>query len=194
MATKPRQLATLVILIVLLAVLAVAQKDRLRWSPSSEQAAASTTAARPSGPRDAATTSPQAPDDGTVRLDDLGSPRPAPEQAQRNPFRFESPRVASPSIPDETIAPERLAVPTRDVPIGPPSPPPITLKFIGLVDAPGQTARIAVLSDGRNVFHGREGDIIDGRYRILHIGAESIEMMYVDGQGRQVIRLSGGGA
>ena len=68
------------------------------------------------------------------------------------------------------------------------------LKFIGLVDAPGQTARIAVLSDGRNVFHGREGDIIDGRYRIVRIGAESIEMTYVDGQGRQVIRLSGGGA
>ena len=39
--------------------------------------------------------------------------------------------------------------------------------------------------------HGKEGDIIDGRYRILKIGTESIEMAYVDGRGRQTIRLTG---
>jgi hypothetical protein len=76
----------------------------------------------------------------------------------------------------------------------PSGPPPIPLRFIGLVDAPGaQSPRLAVLSDGRNVFHGREGDIIDGRYRIVRIGVESIEMSYVDGRGRQTIRLSGSG-
>jgi hypothetical protein len=56
--------------------------------------------------------------------------------------------------------------------------------------APG-AAKIAILSDGRNVVHGREGDIIEGRYRILRIGAESIEMAYVDGRGRQTLRLTG---
>ena len=39
--------------------------------------------------------------------------------------------------------------------------------------------------------HGKEGDIIDGRYRILKIGTESIEMAYPDGRGRQTIRLTG---
>ena len=39
--------------------------------------------------------------------------------------------------------------------------------------------------------HGKEGDIIDGRYRILKIGTESIEMAYLDGRGRQTIRLTG---
>jgi len=78
-------------------------------------------------------------------------------------------------------------------PIGLPPPPPIALKFIGTVEAPRQSAqKIAVLSDGRNVFHGREGDIIEGRFRILRIGAESIEMAYLDGRGRQTIRLTGG--
>ena len=47
----------------------------------------------------------------------------------------------------------------------------------------------AVLRDDRGVYHGREGDIIEGRYRILKIGAESIELAYVDGRGRQTIRL-----
>ena len=78
-------------------------------------------------------------------------------------------------------------------PVGPAPPPPIVLKFIGTVEAPGRSAqKIAVLSDGRNVFHGREGDIIEGRFRILRIGAESIEMAYLDGRGRQTIRLTGG--
>jgi hypothetical protein len=48
-----------------------------------------------------------------------------------------------------------------------------------------------VLSDGKATMHGRDGDIIDGRYRIVKIGVESIEVTYVDGRGRQVIRLTG---
>jgi hypothetical protein len=48
------------------------------------------------------------------------------------------------------------------------------------------------LSDGKaRVTQGKEGDIIDGQYRLVKIGAESVEMTYVDGRGRQVIRLTG---
>lgn len=65
------------------------------------------------------------------------------------------------------------------------------LKFIGLVDAPAQGGKLAVLSDGRSVFYGHEGEVIDGRFKIVRIGVESIEMMYADGRGRQTIRLSG---
>lgn len=65
------------------------------------------------------------------------------------------------------------------------------MRFIGLVEAPEQAQKIAILSDGRGVYQGREGDIIEGRYRILKIGVESIEMAYVDGRGRQTIRLTG---
>jgi hypothetical protein len=49
-----------------------------------------------------------------------------------------------------------------------------------------------VLSDGRDQFYGREGDIIDGRYRIVRIGVESVDMTYVDGRGARRIPLSGG--
>ena len=81
------------------------------------------------------------------------------------------------------------------MPAGPPPPPPlppIPLKFIGIVEAPTHGEKIAVLSDGRNApFYGTEGAIIEGRYRILKIGAESIELAYADGRGRQTIRLTG---
>ena len=49
-----------------------------------------------------------------------------------------------------------------------------------------------MLSDSKGlVVHGAEGAIIDGRFRILSIGAESIEIAYADGRGRQTLRLSG---
>ena len=41
------------------------------------------------------------------------------------------------------------------------------------------------------IVNGKEGDIIDGRYRLLKIGVESADLAYVDGRGRQSIRLSG---
>jgi hypothetical protein len=79
------------------------------------------------------------------------------------------------------------------VPTGPPPPPPILLRFIGVIDLPSPEGRMAILSDGRGgpPVPGKQGDIIEGRYRLLRVGADSIEMEYLDGRGRQTIRLSG---
>ena len=77
------------------------------------------------------------------------------------------------------------------VPAGPPPPPPIALKFIGVVER-ANGVKWAVLSDGKSApQHGKEGDVIDGRYKIVKIGTESIELTYVDGRGRQTVRLTG---
>ena len=38
----------------------------------------------------------------------------------------------------------------------------------------------------------REGDVVDGRYRLLKVGVTSIVMAYLDGQGQQIIPLTGG--
>lgn len=115
-------------------------------------------------------------------------------ESQRNPFRFQSRRApAAPAVPRPSAPPPPPPVSTGpSVQAGPPAPPPIPLRYIGVVEAPSQAGRIAMLSDGRgNVFHGREGDIIEGRYRILRVGPESAELAYLDGRGRQTIRLSG---
>jgi hypothetical protein len=83
--------------------------------------------------------------------------------------------------------------PPAPVPTGPPTPPPpprITLKFIGTLDRKGE--KWAILSDatGRTDY-AKEGQEIQGRYRILKIGVESIDIAYLDGTGRQTIRLTG---
>ncbi|MCC7417199.1 MAG: hypothetical protein IT176_08650 [Acidobacteria bacterium] len=121
-----------------------------------------------------------------VRLETLAGERTAPGAGGRDLFRFK-PRAAPP--PSEPARP----APMRPEPAGPPAAAPvqpIALKFIGIIDRGGQ--RIAVLSDSAgHVDYGAEGAIIGGRYRVLKIGVESIEMAHLDGRGRQVIRLTG---
>ncbi|MBZ5547555.1 MAG: hypothetical protein LAO22_06265 [Acidobacteriia bacterium] len=49
-----------------------------------------------------------------------------------------------------------------------PPPPPITLKFFGFANKPGEAKKV-FLVQGEDVFIAGEGDIVDRRYRILHI-------------------------
>jgi hypothetical protein len=127
----------------------------------------------------------EAPD---VHLQALNEGRPKPNPGGRDLFRY---RMKPPPPPPP---PPRLPVgpqPPPPPPV-PPPPPPIALKFIGVIDMPPPAKRVAVLSDGRgSPVYGHEGDTVLGQYRILRIGAESIEMSYLDGRGRQTIRLSG---
>lgn len=127
----------------------------------------------------------EAPD---VHLQALNEGRPRPNPGGRDLFRY---RMKPPPPPPP---PPRLPVGPQPPPPppGPPPVPPIALKFIGVIDMPVPDKRVAVLSDGRGApVYGHEGDTVLGQYRILRIGAESIEMSYLDGRGRQTIRLSG---
>jgi len=128
---------------------------------------------------------------GDVRLEALDRDDDSQSTPSRDVFRFEGRRVASAPVPQPS---PRVPVeqPTPEVPTGPPPPPPIPLRYIGYLDPEGEVPRVAVLSDGRgNVFNGKEGDVIEGRYRVLRIGNDSADLIYVDGRGRQTIRLSG---
>jgi hypothetical protein len=128
-----------------------------------------------------------------VHLESLEAEWPKPGGVERNLFRFRPkappPPPPAPPRPTQPVMP---AQPVTPVPQGPPPLPPIALKFIGIIESPTSSRKIAVLSDGRNPpFQGEEGAIIEGRYRILKIGVESIEIAYADGRGRQTIRLTG---
>ena len=125
-----------------------------------------------------------------VKLDALTASREQPNPTQRNPFRFQ--QKAAPPPPPSPAAPPAGQGPTPPpVPAGPPPLPPIPLKFIGVLTR-ANGVKWAVLSDGKSApQHGREGDVIDGRYRIVKIGTESIELTYVDGRGRTTVRLTG---
>jgi hypothetical protein len=68
----------------------------------------------------------------------------------------------------------------------------ITLKFIGVIDMPPPAQRGSGAQRWpRRRPYGHEGETVLGQCRILPDWAESIEMSYLDGRGRQTIRLSG---
>lgn len=184
MGTERRQQILLGALLLVLAIVAYRV-----WARTSVEPASSSNA-KAAAPRSAHAAPPAvtAPD---VHLRELEDEKPKPASGERNLFRFRP--KAPPPPPPRAVGPEQSVNPTP-APTGPPPPPPpapIALKFIGILESSGQPEKIAILSDGRSVFHGREGDIIEGRYRIVRIGVESIEMAHLDGRGRQTIRLSG---
>jgi hypothetical protein len=112
--------------------------------------------------------------------------------ASRNPFRFGEPPPPPPPPPRPVVQapPPPPPQPVVQAPPQPVGPPQIPLKFVGVMQLPNGT-KVAALTDGRGTLTGREGDVIDGRYRIVRIGVESIVMEYVDGKGRQTIPLRG---
>ena len=136
----------------------------------------------------------QTPPFAGVNLEALESERPEPDEGTRNPFRFKQPPPQAP-LPTTGGKPSTPLTPPTPVETGPPQPPPpprIMLKYIGDVADPLKAgAKIAILTDGRNVFQGREGEVIEGRYRIMRIGVESVDLAYLDGRGRQTIRQTG---
>jgi hypothetical protein len=175
---------------ILLGVLAIVLVGVLVWTMGGGEEDPASSPAAPSNPARRATAGAANTDVVELKLEALKGQREELREAERNPFRFRpKPPPPPPAVTRPLARPDVVAAP---VPTGPPPPPPIPLRFIGFVDAAGPTGRVGILSDGRgNVFQGKEGDIIEGRYRVLRVGTDSAELVYLDGRGRQTIRLSG---
>jgi hypothetical protein len=80
---------------------------------------------------------------------------------------------------------------TISLPPAPPPPPPINLKFFGFANKPGEAKRI-FLVQGEDVFIAGEGDIVDRRYRVVHISNTAVEMEDVLNNNKQSIPLTPG--
>jgi hypothetical protein len=72
----------------------------------------------------------------------------------------------------------------------PPPPPPITLKFFGFANRPGETKKVFLSSQAEDVFIAAEGDIVDRRYRIVHISPTSVDVEDVLNNNRQSLPLT----
>src|SRR5919197_4275595 len=188
---RRRQLLLVVLAVVLLAVV------YRQWPatapaparPSNQQGTAGT-----SGTARGRTGRAQAPAQTTdVHLEALSAERPKPEPTERNLFRFrEKHPPPQPPAPGGGTAPKTNDNP--ELPVGPPPPPPlppITLKCFGYIGKPAGGPKIVTCTDGNGPPQSvAEGQLVLGRYRILKIGEESIEVAYADGRGRQTIRIT----
>jgi hypothetical protein len=104
----------------------------------------------------------------------------------RNIFSTDSVPVDIPK-PIASARPKPV-VPVYTPPPGPPPPPPIDLKFFGTAtSANGQ--RQAFLLHGQDVFLASEGDIVQRRYRVVGVLANSILVEDMPNNYRQTLPL-----
>ena len=120
-----------------------------------------------------------------LNLDRLKTTGRALGESERDPFRF---RPKAPPPVQRVQQPPPVFVPQE--PAGPPPIPQIPLRVYGTGLVGGKW--IAAFRDERgNVFSGKEGDVLEGRYRLLRVGRDSIDIEYIDGRGRQTLRVTG---
>jgi len=129
---------------------------------------------------------PTAPLDPTLRTDLLKNSEGAEYRGSgRNIFEAQA-----------TPPPQPVREVVKQQPIGPqlppqPPPPPIPLKFFGFANKPGEPKSI-FLANGDAIFIGREGDIVNRRYKILRIQSNQVEIEDVLNNNRQTIPLTQG--
>jgi hypothetical protein len=106
----------------------------------------------------------------------------------RNIFSANSAPVELP----KPIAPVRTGALQRpgmaSIPSGPPPPPPIDLKFFG-TDTSANGVRTAFLLHDDDVFLASNGDIVQRRYKVLSVAANSILVEDMSNNHRQTLPL-----
>ena len=173
---RTRQLVLLAVLAVVVAALAWSQ-----WggSPAGIPGTTSNTQVPPAG-------GPLGPLPEALRLASLDEEA-GPLGSTRNPFRFGQP----PAPPRAEIPPPPMPPPPPPVPVDT-GPPPIPLELVALWNLP-DGRRVASLRNPqtKTTFLAAEGEIVDGRYKLVAIQERSVIVTYLDGSGRRTIPLSG---
>ena len=129
-----------------------------------------------------------------VRLDSLEAVSTLTD-AGRNPFVF----GARQAVPESSPGTSFLTTPqpwSPPIDPGPPvsqGPPPIDLRLTGLsvVEAGGRTLVTLKNPATNGLYQAFEGDIVDGRYRVVKVGVQSVVVSYLDGSGIRTLPLGG---
>jgi hypothetical protein len=105
----------------------------------------------------------------------------------RNIFSASSAPIDIPK-PIAPVRPKGPVVPVVVAPVGPPPPPPIDLKFFGTATV-ANGSRSAFLLHGDDVFLASNGDIVQRRYKVISISANSILVEDMANNNRQTLPL-----
>jgi hypothetical protein len=123
--------------------------------------------------------------DPTLRFDLLKSSEDVTYKGNgRNIFSSTAPPPEIPQ-PVTPVSTESQAPPP------PPPPPPSGLKFYGFAGPKGGSKKVFLLK-GEDIFMAKEGDIVDRRYKVTHVGATSIEVQDVLTNHTETIPLGAG--
>jgi hypothetical protein len=136
-----------------------------------------------------------------LHLADLEA-RPAVYESGRNPFSYgEPPRPPGPTpeqlaemarqrAADELLR-RQLAQQASPPPPPVPQPPDFVLRYLGSFGS--ERLRIAVFTDGENIYNAMVGDVLEDKFIIDYIGFESVDVRFVGFPDAPARRLSVGG-
>ena len=116
---------------------------------------------------------------------------------ERNVFRFGSTPGDGRPVPVTLPAsggtePKRAGSTTANTAASASKPPDdVTIRLAGIVRARGRVGPVAVLTDADGVYHGIVSGIVKGRYRILVVTTESVEIEDLARGTRLALPLSG---
>ena len=100
-------------------------------------------------------------------------------------------KVFVPPIPVPVKSVVSDTKPEAQGPPQPPPPPPIDLKFYGFATPQGGAKRV-FLAHGEDIFVAKEGEIVNRRYKVVHISPNAVEILDVLSNNRQSITLTQG--
>jgi hypothetical protein len=108
---------------------------------------------------------------------------------------FEYGRPPAPPIPEappeELAAPQPFVTPVLPMEATPLPLPPLNVRFIGAVKTPRGEWFAALLTEGKELLTGKEGDVLASRFEIVKIGHESLDVREVASGSQRRIRLGG---
>ena len=123
-------------------------------------------------------------------LDALSGGAASPGGPMRNPFRFER-ETLPPLMPAADAAGGSPAVALGAVDGWRPAGEAEAVRFIGILEAPESVGRVAVVADGAGVHHGRVGDVVVGRYRIVALDRTALLLERLEDGERLTLRPTG---
>ena len=102
-------------------------------------------------------------------------PPPPPPPQPRQPTKEELERMR---LEQERLARERAAqLAAQQAEAAKPKPPPFTMSYLGNFGPPEK--RLAVFTDGKTIYNAQQGEVIQGRFIVAHIGYESVDIQFV---------------
>jgi hypothetical protein len=114
-----------------------------------------------------------------------------PAGGSRNLFQYGPPPVKAEALkgPEPKVIPQPV-VPVTDVAKPAPPPPPITLKYYGFSTARNNGRKVAFFLDGDEISVAGEGETVKKRYRVVHIGVNSVLMEDTESKRQQSLPLA----
>jgi hypothetical protein len=93
------------------------------------------------------------------------------------------------TAPPPPVVQQAVVVPIQPAaPLAPPGPPPLPFQFVGRMNDEGQ--QVVYLSRGDQALVARQGDTLEGTYKVVSIDAQRIEFEHLPTGEKQVMTLT----